>query len=50
MRIAVWTGAMSDSYLKTVTQLGADCLDFGGADWLPGVVEQGFPDSTSFSR
>jgi len=44
MRIAVWTGAMSDSYLKTVTQLGAECLDFGGADWLPGVVEQGFPD------
>ena len=44
MRISVWSGDLSDSYLKTVTQLGADCIDFGGGDWFPGVAEQGYPD------
>ena len=44
MRISVWNGDMSDSYLKTITQLGADCIDFGGGDWFPGVAEQGYPD------
>ncbi len=27
MRIAVWSHDLSDSYLKKVTQLGADCID-----------------------
>jgi len=44
MRISVWNGDMSDSYLKTITQLGADCIDFGGGEWFPGVAEQGYPD------
>ena len=44
MRISVWARGLSDSYLKQVTQLGADCIDFGGGDALPGVKEQGYPD------
>jgi len=44
MKISVWHGALSDSYLKQVTQLGADCLDFGQGDFFPGVKEQGYPD------
>jgi len=44
MRISVWHGDMSDGYLRTVTQLGADCLDFGRGDFWPGVAEQGYPD------
>jgi mannonate dehydratase len=44
MRISVWHSALSDSYLKQVTQLGADCLDFGQGDFFPGVREQGYPD------
>lgn len=43
MRISVW-GNLDDSYLKTVTQLGADCLDFGSGNSFPGVDEQGYPD------
>ena len=44
MRISVWCADLSDSYLKQVTQLGADCIDFGGGDYFPGVNEQGYPD------
>jgi mannonate dehydratase len=44
MRISVWHGDLSESYLQKVTQLGADCLDFGGGDFFPGVKEQGYPD------
>ena len=44
IRISVWNRDLSDSYLKQVTQLGADCIDFGGADAFPGVQEQGYPD------
>ena len=43
MRISVW-GNLEDSYLKTVTQMGADCLDFGSGNSFPGVTEQGYPD------
>lgn len=44
MRISVWDGGLSDSYLKKVTQLGADCIDFGGGNSFPGVEQQGYPD------
>jgi len=43
-RVSVWNGDLSDSYLRFVTQLGVDCIDFGGGDYFPGVKEQGYPD------
>jgi mannonate dehydratase len=43
-RISMWHGDLSESYLRYVTQLGVDCLDFGGGDYFPGVKEQGYPD------
>jgi len=43
-KISMWHGDMSESYLRYVTQLGVDCLDFGGGDYFPGVKEQGYPD------
>lgn len=44
MRISVWDRDLSDGYLRQVTQLGADCIDFGRGDAFPGVAEQGYPD------
>ena len=44
MRIAVWHGDLSDAYLKTVVQLGADCIDFNPGDYFLGVKERGCPD------
>ena len=44
MKISVWDGGLSDSYLKQVTQLGADCIDFGSDSSFPGVTEQGYPE------
>ncbi len=44
IKISVWHGDLSDSYLKQITQLGADCIDFGSGDYFPGVKEQGYPD------
>ena len=44
MRISVWDRGLSDSYLRQVTQLGADCIDFGSGASFPGVKEQGYPD------
>ncbi len=44
MRVSVWHRDLSDSYLRQVTQLGADCLDFGQGNAFPGVAEQGYPD------
>ena len=41
MRIAVWCHDLSDSYLKKVTQLGADCID--GVD-APNVPGENYPD------
>jgi len=35
---------MSDSYLRKMVQLGADCLDFGRGDFWPGVDQKGYPD------
>ena len=42
-KISVWHGNLSESYLRYVTQLGVDCLDFGSGDSFPGVKEQGYP-------
>lgn len=44
MKISVWDGGLSDSYLRQVTQLGADYIDFGRCESFPGVEEQGYPD------
>jgi mannonate dehydratase len=44
MRVAVWHNDLSDEYLKTVTQLGADAIDCGRGNYFPGVEEQGYPD------
>ena len=41
MKISVRDRGLSDSYLKHVTQLGADCIDFGSGTSFPGVTEQG---------
>ncbi|MDF1514203.1 MAG: mannonate dehydratase [Anaerolineae bacterium] len=44
IKISVWNGDLSDGYLRAITQLGADCIDFGSAASFPGVKEQGYPD------
>jgi len=46
MRVAVFTHnvALTDTYLRQMVALGADCLDFGGDREMPGVAEQGYPD------
>ncbi len=50
MRISVWNGDLSDAYLKVMTQLGVDCIDFGHGDTFPGVTEQGYPDLDELLR
>lgn len=50
MRISVWSGDLSDAYLRLVTQLGADCLDFGDGNFFPGVRERGYPDLDELLR
>ena len=37
MNISVGGRELTDSYLKQVIQLGADCIDFGGGTDFPGV-------------
>ena len=44
MRISVWDRGLDDSYLKLITQLGADAIGFGTDSCFPGVQEQGYPD------
>jgi mannonate dehydratase len=44
MKISVWSHDLSDSYMRQVTQLGADCIDFGSGEAFPGTQEQGYPD------
>ncbi len=44
MRVSVWDRGLDDSYLRLVTQLGADAVDFGSDTSFPGVKEQGYPD------
>ncbi len=50
IRISVWGRALSDSYLKQMTQLGADCLDFNSGTAFPGMKEQGYPDLDELLR
>ena len=50
MRISVWDSGLSDSYLRQVTQLGVDCIDFGSAGAFPSVKEQGYPDLDELLR
>jgi mannonate dehydratase len=45
MHVSVWLqGELTDSYLRQITQLGAEYVDIGSGDWFPGVREQGYPD------
>ena len=44
MRISVWDRGLDDSYLKLITQLGADAIDFSTDSWFSGVQERGRPD------
>ena len=44
MRISVWDRGLDDNYLKLITQLGADAIDFGADSSFPSVQEQGYPD------
>jgi mannonate dehydratase len=44
VKISVWHRDLSETYLRFVTQLGADCIDFGRDTDFPGVAEQGYPD------
>ena len=44
MKISVWNDDLSGRYLRQVTQLGAEYIDFGSGAWFPGVEEQGYPD------
>jgi mannonate dehydratase len=44
MKISVWNADLSDAYLKQVTQLGADYIDFGSGNAFRGVKEKGYPD------
>jgi mannonate dehydratase len=44
MRVSVWHGDLSEAYLRFVTQLGVDSLDFGDGAFFPGVRERGVPD------
>jgi len=44
MKVSVWHRDLSDNYLRQVTQLGAEYLDFGSGEAFPGVKDQGYPD------
>ena len=44
MRISVWSGDLSDSYLRLIAQLGTDCIDFNRSTDFPTAKEQGYPD------
>ena len=42
-RISVGGGDLLDRYLKRITQLGADCVDFGSGDFFPRCQGTGIP-------
>jgi mannonate dehydratase len=45
-RVAVFThhAELSDTFLQSMSAFGADALDFGGWDEMPGVKQNGIPD------
>ena len=43
LKVSVWDQGLSERYLRQVTQLGADAIDFGGGNSFPGVRDQGYP-------
>ena len=49
MRVAVWGNDLSDTYLRTVTQLGAEAIDMGRGAFFPGVHESGYPDADALA-
>ena len=44
IKTAVFCRSLSDTYLRQITQLGVDCVDFGQIDVFPGYEELGYPD------
>ena len=42
--VSVWCADLSDQYLKQISQIGADFVDFRSASQFPGTDEQGYPD------
>ncbi len=44
MKVAAFCRTFSDTYLRQITQLGADCVDFSEISMFPGFQEQGYPD------
>jgi len=44
MKVSVWSGDLSDSYLKLVTQLGADYIDFNKGTDFTTDKKKGHPD------
>ena len=44
IKTAVFCRTLSDTYLKQITQLGADSVDFGQIDLFPNDGERGYPD------
>lgn len=46
MRISVFkhNAELTDTWLRQMVALGADAIDFGGDNEMPGVTEQGYPD------
>ena len=53
MRVSVFKRPdveMTDTYLRQMTALGVDCLDFGHDTEFPGVEERGIPDLEELVR
>lgn len=44
IRVSVWYHGLDERYLRLVTQLSAEAIDFGAGDAFSGVHEQGYPD------
>ena len=43
IRVSVWHRDFSEQYLRHVTQLGADRIDFGSGDAFSSIADKGFP-------
>jgi mannonate dehydratase len=44
MKISVWSSNLSNSYLRLVSQLGVDCIDFNQGTDFSGVKKRGYPN------